>query len=72
MRRNSGLLPLINPETIDETNADIVMENMTMLFGMYEEQDNTMMCLAQAMHYGIEAIRELREIKEKAKGDAKA
>ena len=55
--------PIIKPNDVNENNADIFMENISMIFGMSDEPDNSMMCLVKAMQYGIEAIRELREIK---------
>jgi len=55
--------PIIKPNDVNENNADIFMENISMIFGMSDELDNSMMCLVKAMQYGIEAIRELREIK---------
>ena len=55
--------PIIKPNDVNENNADIFMENISMIFGMSDEPDNSMMCLVKAMQYGIEATRELREIK---------
>ena len=55
--------PIITPNDVNVNNADIVMENIAMIFGMSDEPDNSTMCLVKAMHYGIEAIRELRKIK---------
>ena len=55
--------PIIKPNDVNENNADIFMENISMIFGMSDEPDNSMMCLVKAMQYGIEAIRKLREIK---------
>ena len=55
--------PIIKPNDVNENNADIFMENISMIFGMSDEPDNSMMCLVKAMQNGIEAIRELREIK---------